>query len=54
MLLSLVLAACYSNTHKQPAGEFPHQVAPGENEKVAKGYVFHDNNGNRMKNEGEK
>ncbi len=52
MLIALYLFCQPGN--KLVASDFPFQIAPGENEILAEGYVFHDANENGVRDKGEK
>ena len=49
----LLFSACQKSEKKHAAGDFPFEIAPGENEILAKGYVFDDENMNNLRDEGE-
>lgn len=53
ILSLLLLSACQKSNDEHEAGKFPYEIAPGENEILAKGYVFNDVNMNRLRDEGE-
>jgi hypothetical protein len=55
ILTIILLVINVGQSHDEGStGNFPHQIAPGENETLAKGYVFHDENMNRVRDAGEK
>ena len=52
LMMILLLSACQS-TGRYPAGNLPAEIAPDENEILAKGFVFDDRNMNRVRDKGE-
>jgi len=49
----IVLAACSSHNDKDSSSAIPSELAPDQGEKQASGYVFHDQNSNKERDEGE-
>jgi hypothetical protein len=49
----LLLLACQSSDTAHVPADFPYKITPGENEQLAKGYVFDDANKNGIRDAGE-
>jgi C terminal of Calcineurin-like phosphoesterase/N terminal of Calcineurin-like phosphoesterase/Calcineurin-like phosphoesterase len=53
IILVFIFNACQLPDDEYATGDFPYEILPGENEILAKGYVFDDLNMNRIRDEGE-
>jgi len=53
MVIAIIASGCGRGGKKDAAPDVPSEIAPGQNEKQASGYVYHDTNQNQEKDEGE-